>query len=508
MPGYVQADQPDIFISYAHSDDLALDEKEPGWVTRLVRQVEILLTMKIGRREFFDLWMDPRLTGNEPVTNLIEAKIRGSAVFLLILSPGYLASKWCDKEMAVFQDQIRARRGDGSRVFVVEFAKVDRPLELAEVRGYRFWVEDTLSQDVSTLGFPKLHADVEERYYKLIDELSRDLVGELNRQKARAAGPTRRPELSPGASLPSAPTPEAAAEAATVYLADVTDDLSDMRDGVKSYLIQVGYQVLPTAVYPSDVAGYTAALDADLARSTVYVQLLGEVAGRKVGEDGPRLPALLLERAAARSPSLPILQWRSRDLDWHRVTNDRHRLILKGEAVPAKDLEVMEVGLEEFKALVKARIIQRTALTRKRPKQRDRFIFVNVDTLDEPLSQAITRALERWPWLGYGLPLREGDPAAIRADLEQNLTDCDAMMIIFGAAQPVWARSQLQMARKMAALRTSGFLPIAIYEGPPSETKDLLKFRLPHMDVLNCRAGLSEAELCRFIESLQEDAGA
>ncbi|MFI5460577.1 MAG: WD40 repeat domain-containing protein [Isosphaerales bacterium] len=68
---------------------------------------------------------------------------------------------------------------------------------------------------------------------------------------------------------------------------------------------------------------------------------------------------------------------------------------------------------------------------------------------------------------------------------------------LFGAAQPVWARSQLQLARKVAALRTSGYLPIAIYEGPPSETKDLLKFRLPHMDVLNCRAGLSE-EIFRF----------
>jgi len=508
MPGYVQTDQPDVFVSYAHSDDLALDEKEPGWVTRLVKQVEILLTMKIGRREFFDLWMDPRLTGNEPVTNLIEAKVRSSAVFLLILSPGYLASKWCDKEMTVFQDQIRSRRGDGSRVFVVEFDKVERPPELAELRGYRFWVEDTLSQDVSTLGFPKLHPDVEERYYKLIDELSRDLVGELNRQKARAAAPTARPELSPAAPLRSAPSSEAAAEAATVYLADVTDDVSDMRDGVKSYLIQAGYQVLPTTVYPGDVAGYTAALDADLAGSMVYVQLLSEVAGRKVGADGPRVPALLLERAAARRPALPILQWHSRDLDWHRVTSDGHRLILKGEAVQAEGLEVMEMGLEEFKASVKARIVQRTDLKPKRPKQRDRFIFVDVDTLDEPLSQAITRALERWPWLGYGFPLREGDPAAIRADLEQNLKDCDAMMIIFGAAQPVWARSQLQLARKLAALRTDGHLPIAIYEGPPPETKDMLKFRLPHMDVLNCRAGLSEAELCRFIESLQEGSGA
>jgi hypothetical protein len=287
----------------------------------------------------------------------------------------------------------------------------------------------------------------------------------------------------------------------------VTDDLEDLRDGVKSYLIQAGYCVLPRTVYPPDLDGYSKALDADLAGSTLFVQLLSELPGRKFAEDGPRRAALLLEHAARRSPPIPILQWRSHDLDWSRVTNETHLRVLKGEAFEAPDLEVMEVGLEEFKGLVKRRLVEIATPKEARPRQGDRFVFINADTPDDPLSEEITHALERWPWIGYGLPLRDGDPAEIRADLEQNLMDCDAMMVIFGAAQPIWARSQLQMARKLAAVRDKGPLPIAVYEGPPPETKAKLNYRLPRMEVLNCRAGLDGAELRRFIDSLQASGG-
>ena len=55
---------------------------------------------------------------------------------------------------------------------------------------------------------------------------------------------------------------------------------------------------------------------------------------------------------------------------------------------------------------------------------------------------------------------------------------------------------------------TAGEIAVAIYEGPPPETKDKLNFRLPRMAVLNCRSGLVESELDRFIKSLQAEGGA
>jgi len=494
MSGFVNPDKTDIFISYSHVDDAAFDGDLAGWVTRLVRNVEKLLAMKLGRREFFDLWMDGRLTGNEPVTELIEGKIKGAAVFVLVLSPGYLASIWCARELEAFRAEVCRRLADDSRVFVVEFGEVERPPELSRPRGYRFWQKDSLTDDVAQIGFPKLLAGDEAQYYKLITELASDLERELRRQKQ------------------AAPHPEVVASGppatATVYLADVTEDLEDVRDGVKSYLNQAGYMILPQANYPDDPDGYTAALDADLARATLFVQLLSELPGRKVRDDGPRKVALCFDRAARRNPPIPILQWRSRDLDWRRVTNEAHRKILKGEVVAGRELEVMEADIEEFKAAVKARITKLTAPPPPpppRPPNRDYFLFIDADAPDDGLSTELVRFIDAgWSWVGYFPPRCDGDPEQVRAYLEQNLKDCDGLMVIFGAAGPDWVTAQLQKARQIAAVRDRGPLKVAVYEGPPDENKNKPIAKLPRMVKLDCRRGLNNVELGRFIESLRE----
>jgi len=497
MFGFVNPEKTDVFISYSHVDDVAFDGDEAGWVTRLVRNVEKLLAMKLGRREFFDLWMDGRLTGNEPVTELIEGKIRDAAVFVLVLSPAYLASIWCARELDAFRAEVCGRLADDSRVFVVEFGEVGRPPELSRPRGYRFWRKDSLTDDVAQLGFPRLLPGDEQQYYKLITELASDLERELRRQQ-RAVTPTPAKEVDV---LGRGATP-------TVYLADVTDDLEDMRDAVKSYLNQAGYTILPRANYPNDLDGYTAALDADLARAILFVQLLSELPGRKFGDDGLRQVALLLDRAARCGPPIPILQWRSRDLAWARVTNEAHRKILNGEAVAGRDLEVMEVDIEEFKAALKARITKLTAPPlppTPRPPNRDYFLFIDADAPDDGLSTELVRFIDAgWSWVGYFPPRCDGDPEQVRAYLEQNLKDCDGLVVVYGAARPDWVTAQLLKARQIAAVRDRGPLKVAVYEGPPEDNKNKPIAKLPRMVRVNCRHGLDQVELGRFIESLRE----
>jgi hypothetical protein len=492
MPGFVNSNTTDLFISYSHVDDAVFDDEPAGWVTRLVRNVEKLLAMKLGRRESFELWMDGRLTGNEPVTESIEGTIREAAVFVLILSPGYLASIWCARELEAFRAEVCRRLGDDSRVFVVEFGEVERPAELARPRGYRFWQKDSVTNHVAQLGFPKLMPGDEAQYYRLITELASDIERELKAQRARASS------IGSGAAV----RPRVAT--ATVYLADVTEDLEDMRDGVKSYLNQAGFGILPGVNYPDDLDGYTSAIDADLVRSTIFVQLLSELPGRKVGVDGPRRAALRLERASNRNPPIPILLWRSRDLDWRRVTNEQHTKILKGEPVAGRAIEVMEVDIEEFKAAIKGRLTKPAAVPPERPPDRDYFLFINADVPDDDLSSELVRFIDAsWSWVGYFPPRREGDPEEARAYLEQNLKDSDALLVIFGAAGPEWVTAQLQKARQIAAVRDRGPLKVAVYEGPPEQNKDKPIAKLPRMVRLNGRHGLNQVELGRFIESLR-----
>ena len=137
-------------------------------------------------------------TGNEPVTELIDGKVRDASVFVLILSTGYLSSIWTARELETFRAEVGRRLSDESRVFVVEFGEAERPAELSRPRGYRFWQKDSLTDDIVQLGFPRLLPGHEAPYYKLVTELASDLERELRRLKAGpVAATTRRPRPVP-----------------------------------------------------------------------------------------------------------------------------------------------------------------------------------------------------------------------------------------------------------------------------------------------------------------------
>src|SRR5947208_1045665 len=71
--GFLNANQAHIFISYAYVDNHPFTGHAAGWVTTLVEHLKNLLDRRFGRRDNYSLWMDPRLTGNEPFSPAIEA---------------------------------------------------------------------------------------------------------------------------------------------------------------------------------------------------------------------------------------------------------------------------------------------------------------------------------------------------------------------------------------------------------------------------------------------------
>ena len=129
---YIHTHKPDIFISYAHVDDEpdpAFPDR-PGWVTTLVRCLEKRIAKKLGRVDSYDIWRDPKLAGHVDLSPDIIGRVRDAAVFLLVLSPAYLMSEWCRRELRVFDEAIRGRKAARGRIFVVEFDRVGSEAEV------------------------------------------------------------------------------------------------------------------------------------------------------------------------------------------------------------------------------------------------------------------------------------------------------------------------------------------------------------------------------------------
>ena len=136
--------------------------------------------------------MDHQLPGHVELTPEIEGKLGEAAALLIVMSPAYLASTWCLKEMSLFNKAIRRGGGQvGARIFVVEFDQVERPQELGELKGYRFWAKDPLGRSARTLGIPRPGPE-DRGYFDQLYDLRHDLAEALTRMKA---GADRRPRV-------------------------------------------------------------------------------------------------------------------------------------------------------------------------------------------------------------------------------------------------------------------------------------------------------------------------
>jgi hypothetical protein len=93
---------------------------------------------------------------------------------------------------------------------------------------------------------------------------------------------------------------------ATVFLAEVTDDLQEVRVEVERYLQQQNIRVLPSTLYYFPTAEeLRQAVDADLQGSTLFVQLLSPAVPRRpTGMSTPQVQYVAAQAVAG----LPILQ--------------------------------------------------------------------------------------------------------------------------------------------------------------------------------------------------------
>jgi hypothetical protein len=89
----------------------------------------------------------------------------------------------------------------------------------------------------------------------------------------------------------------------------------------------------------------------------------------------------------------------------------------------------------------------------------------------------------------------------VRADLEENIVECDALVLVYGQTTPVWVRGQLRLFNKLKARRAEPPRILALYSGPPA-IKPELGFILPGVREIDCRAAVAVEPMRALIEEL------
>jgi hypothetical protein len=159
------------------------------------------------------------------------------------------------------------------------------------------------------------------------------------------------------------------------------------------------------------------------------------------------------------------------------------------------------VPIEELKAEIRRRVLD--GAVEKKSTRSSAFVFVDMDSADQPMARQVCDILERHG-VGYALPLEVTDPSEVRRDLEQNLEECDALIIVYGVTTAAWVRGQLRECQKAVARRERPLLSLGVFEGPPEQKADLgMNFPNMNMRIVNCRGGLSDVDVARFLQSIR-----
>jgi hypothetical protein len=242
---------PEIFISYAHLDDEA-GWRGHKWISDFHRALEIRVSQLLGRQ--IQIWRDPKLHGNDPLTDALISRVRCAATLVSIVSPRYLKSDWTLRELREFCASAQTGPKNKSRVFKIVKTPVVREEEippLPELLGYEFFKTDP------AIGRSREFDDPEGReYWEKIEDVAQDLSQLLTMLEDPAIQ-----QSTPGK---------------TVYLAETTTDLAAEYSALKRDLQQHGYHVLPSRPLPLADKLLRDFVRGELAQADLSVHLIGK----------------------------------------------------------------------------------------------------------------------------------------------------------------------------------------------------------------------------------------
>ncbi|HEX8734117.1 MAG TPA: toll/interleukin-1 receptor domain-containing protein, partial [Pyrinomonadaceae bacterium] len=233
-------DEYDVFISYAHRDNQPLLEEasDRGWVSNFDEILSKFLTRELGRDA--RIWRDRNNRPGDFFGDKIKENLLKSKSFVLVLSPSYVNSDWCRKELDTYLAERKPIRiEDKSCIFPV----ITKPVEQTQIPPkWQGFLKDVLAAeffkregDGKTLTLDVEYGDEElkRELLKRIDFLAQDINLLLKKGVRESTEPSA---LKPFLGM-------------TIYMsmAEPTPDLWDDYQKIRRDFIKRGATVLPSS---------------------------------------------------------------------------------------------------------------------------------------------------------------------------------------------------------------------------------------------------------------------
>ena len=487
--------EKDLFISYAHIDNQPLTPEQKGWVTRFHASLEALLSMRMGGNA--RIWRDNKLQGNDIFDKEIVEQFPQTAVLVTVLTPRYLNSEWCNREVAEFCKCAEETGGvvvnNKSRIFKVLKTPVETQETLPQVMrgslGYEFFIiEDGTPLELDSVYGEKFGQDYNRKVGKLawdVSQLLKTLLIEEGDNGHDKDGPAK----------------------PTVYLAACSYDRDKAREILEGELKRHGYTVLPDQQLPRDEEEYVAAVERLLKRCKLSIHIVGETYGAVPDGPSQKSEVMLQNELAAKqskSDQLKRVIWLPEGTRSEQPQQQAFIDALHQNAEAQFGADLITADIEGVKTAVHAIL---TKLERPEPQlpaasNQTKLIYLVCNEKDRKATVPL-RKFCRGLDFEVELPVFEGDATAVREAHQQLLTNADAVILFYGAGDEAWKRTIDNELKKMPGYRRGKPSVCFTFLADPKTTdkQDLIDMEEPNL--IDGFGDFSDTKMTAFVEAMK-----
>jgi hypothetical protein len=482
----------DVFVSYAHADDELLNNV--NWVTQFERELKVKLRMVVGKP--VEVWFDHQQVDPAHVIDAhIPDQVRRSGILVSVVSPSYVESDWCTRELEAFIDSAKNKGGVaiGNKLRIIKVVKTPVAPPAPEIReplkglkGCEFFRLDQHDRPRELwLGDPNVAAEYGLKVGDVAEEIRKLFL-----------------LIKKGVDEPAAPR-------RTVYLAEATADLAREHDWLRRELEARGYAVVPDRALPVEAGELEATVKEFLKSAELSVHLIGARYG--FVPDGAEHSIVEIQNQLASecdTAGFSRILWIPPGLQPLQEHQTAFINKIRSQPGGAARFDLLETSREELKSFVLDRMDRKKSPEPAAPQPSSAAgtrIYLIRDPRDESDVEPLIRYLDEQGFVVIH-PLGAGEPEQVREDHKENLLLCDAVLIWWGHADEFWLRQKMRDLIKAPGMgRTTPFRATAVcIAGPPAPEKDKFICSAREARVLRFADGLKPEPLAPVFESLRK----
>lgn len=478
----------DIFISYAHIDNQQTSGKTRGWIEKFYAELNLSLLRRIGTYKISFWWDEKRLDGSIEFNPYINEAIQKSAIMICLVSPAYLQSDYCRKELQSFYNKASHETaglhpGNRNRIINVlmnDIPYTEWPGELAGATGFKFNdakedgdFGDTLK--TNTKAFEESLKNLREAIKKILDELNKVIIPD---DKFR------------------------------IFIGDVSDSLSVFKKRVINDLkshkeFEIVYDIPP----PYEETEHENIVKQSLQNIKLSVHLLDQYPGREIeGRENISYPQKQIELSLS-TPQTQLI-WVPLDMNIDTVEDEQYKLFLTN----------LETGKESVKNIkyirgIKSELTQqiidvsnKILAEEKKPSAGKLSILLDTHYSDQLYAYELSKQLVEKGIQPYINP-EEDDPKKNITILEDRIAQVNKLVFFYGKVSSYWISERINAAMQLMVSNSYSKKDFYVFMIPPHKTQaDVPPFESPYLpiNIINCSDAmqLDSATMQLFFKSI------